>query len=45
MGKITNALKKAAEERLTRIEKKTRIKEEKRIVVKYERQKHFRNSE
>lgn len=34
MGKITNALKKAAEERLTRIEKISQIKERDRLVVK-----------
>src|SRR6266850_2105132 len=34
MGKITSALKKAAEERLQRIEKITRIKEDDRLVIK-----------
>jgi len=34
MGKITNALKKAAEERMGRIERVSRIKEHTRFVVK-----------
>src|SRR3989338_6378043 len=34
MGKITDALKKAAEERLERIDKITRIKEQDRLVIK-----------
>ncbi|MBP9853817.1 MAG: CpsD/CapB family tyrosine-protein kinase [Candidatus Omnitrophica bacterium] len=34
MGKITNALKKAAEERLTRIEKISQIKERDRLILK-----------
>ena len=34
MGKITSALKKAAEERLHRIERVTKIKEDDRIVIK-----------
>ena len=34
MGKITNALKKAAEERLQRIEKINKIKEYDQIIVK-----------
>ena len=34
MGKITNALKKAAEERISRIERVTRIKEHDQLVVK-----------
>jgi len=34
MGKITNALKKAAEERITRIEKISRIKERDKLVIK-----------
>ena len=34
MGKITNALKKAAEERITRIEKISQIKERDKFVIK-----------
>jgi len=34
MGKITNALKKATEERLSRLDRIARIKEEERVVVK-----------
>jgi len=34
MGKITNALKKATEERLSRLDRIARIKEEERVVIK-----------
>ena len=34
MGKITNALKKAAEDRMERMEKVARIKEHDRLVIK-----------
>ena len=37
MGKITNALKKAADERITRIEKVSKIKERDQLVVKKNR--------